>query len=585
MKLKFPSYIYIVFSLFLGSLQAYSQEITRAPYLQMLGEKSVQIRYRTNQAIISEVQISSDGKTFNRTKKSSQTNTEHLVLIDSLTASNKYFYRIRLTSTQYAGDSTYFFKTAPTIGSQEKFSVWSIGDMYPDGPYQKNVYEGFKKFIGNKYTNLFLTVGDNVYGGGTDDDFQKNFFQIYQNGPLMKQSALFPSVGNHDYDAYPKNQDHPDMAYYQSFTLPTKGELGGLASGSEAYYSFDYGNTHFICLDSYAYGKDNKRIFDGPSDQLTWLKNDLKATKQKWKVVFFHYPPYTKGTYDSDSDKSPELINLRAILPKVFDEYNVDLVLTGHSHVFERSKPLKNHYGLSSEFNKSVHWPQSSSGRYDKSANSCPYLFSSSNTDKNGVIYVVNGVGGGPGTLRYGITHPVMEYSLAGQAGSFYFEIDGNRLDAKFINEEGNVLDQFTVFKDLNLKTPSTQTINYFDKLELAATWTGEYVWSNGDKTKNIKVNPTENTVFKVSDPQNCFQESFDIKVNPPLSIQNVEESINIPYESLSIYDLLGRKTKEFKQNGTINKELISELNPGLHILIYQQNGQEKSMKIRTNSY
>ncbi len=585
MKLKFPSYIFIVFSLFLGSLQAYSQEITRAPYLQMLGEKSVQIRYRTNQAIISEVQVSSDGKTFNRTKKSSQTNTEHLVLIDSLTASNKYFYRIRLTSTQYAGDSTYFFKTAPTIGSQEKFSVWSIGDMYPDGPYQKNVYEGFKKFIGNKYTNLFLTVGDNVYGGGTDDDFQKNFFQIYQNGPLLKQSALFPSVGNHDYDAYPKNQDHPDMAYYQSFTLPTKGELGGLASGSEAYYSFDYGNTHFICLDSYAYGKDNKRIFDGPSDQLTWLKNDLKATKQKWKVVFFHYPPYTKGTYDSDSDKSPELINLRAILPKVFDEYNVDLVLTGHSHVFERSKPLKNHYGLSSEFNKSVHWPQSSSGRYDKSANSCPYLFSSSNTDKNGVIYVVNGVGGGPGTLRYGVTHPVMEYSLAGQAGSFYFEIDGNRLDAKFINEEGNVLDQFTVFKDLNLKAPSTQTINYFDKLELAATWTGEYVWSIGDKTKNIKVNPTENTVFKVSDPQNCFQESFDIKVNPPLSIQNVEESINIPFESLSIYDLLGRKTKEFKQNGTINKELISELNPGLHILIYQQNGQEKSLKIRTNSY
>jgi hypothetical protein len=585
LKLKFPSYIFIVFSLFLGSLQAYSQEITRAPYLQMLGEKSVQIRYRTNQAIISEVQVSSDGKTFNRTKKSSQTNTEHLVLIDSLTASNKYFYRIRLTSTQYAGDSTYFFKTAPTIGSQEKFSVWSIGDMYPDGPYQKNVYEGFKKFIGNKYTNLFLTVGDNVYGGGTDDDFQKNFFQIYQNGPLLKQSALFPSVGNHDYDAYPKNQDHPDMAYYQSFTLPTKGELGGLASGSEAYYSFDYGNTHFICLDSYAYGKDNKRIFDGPSDQLTWLKNDLKATKQKWKVVFFHYPPYTKGTYDSDSDKSPELINLRAILPKVFDEYNVDLVLTGHSHVFERSKPLKNHYGLSSEFNKSVHWPQSSSGRYDKSANSCPYLFSSSNTDKNGVIYVVNGVGGGPGTLRYGVTHPVMEYSLAGQAGSFYFEIDGNRLDAKFINEEGNVLDQFTVFKDLNLKAPSTQTINYFDKLELAATWTGEYVWSIGDKTKNIKVNPTENTVFKVSDPQNCFQESFDIKVNPPLSIQNVEESINIPFESLSIYDLLGRKTKEFKQNGTINKELISELNPGLHILIYQQNGQEKSLKIRTNSY
>jgi len=572
-------------SLFWGSIQAFSQQITRSPYLQMMGEKSVQIRYRTNQSIISEVQISNDGKTFTRSKKSNQSNTEHLVLIDSLTASNTYFYRIRLTATQFAGDSTYFFKTAPAIGSQQKFSVWTIGDMYPEGPYQKNVYEGFKKFTGNKYTHLFLTQGDNVYRGGSDDDFQTNFFQIYQNGPLLKQTALFPSVGNHDYDSYPKFQDFPDMAYFQNFTLPTKGELGGQASGSESYYSFDYGNTHFICLDSYAYGKDNKRIFDGPSDQLTWLKNDLKATKQLWKVVYFHFPPYTKGTYDSDSNKFPELINLRAILPKVFDENNVDLVLSGHSHVFERSKPLKNQYGLSSEFNKSVNWPQSSSGRYDKSTNSCPYLFSTGNTDKNGVIYVVNGVGGEIGAASAGAPHPVMEYSLAGQAGSFYFEIDGKRLDAKFINEEGKVLDQFTVFKDLSLKAPSTQSINYFDKLELAASWTGEYIWSNGDKTKNIKVSPTENTVFKVSDPQNCFQESFDIKVNPPLSIQNIEESIQIPFESLTIYDLLGRKTKEFKQNGTINKELISELNPGLHILIYQQNGQEKSMKIRTNSF
>ena len=193
MKLKSPSYIFIILSLFLGSLPAYSQQITRTPYLQMLGEKSVQIRYRTNQAILSEVQISSDGKTFNRIKKSSQTNTEHLILIDSLTGSNKYFYRIRLTATQFAGDSTYFFKTAPVIGSQEKFSVWTIGDMWPEGPYQKNVYEGFKKFIGNKYTNLFMTLGDNVYGGGSDSDFQKTFFK-YMKMALCSNNQHFSQV-------------------------------------------------------------------------------------------------------------------------------------------------------------------------------------------------------------------------------------------------------------------------------------------------------------------------------------------------------------------------------------------------------
>jgi phosphodiesterase/alkaline phosphatase D-like protein len=180
----------------LGSFQVFGQQITRSPFLQILGDKSVLIRYRTNQAINSEVQISSDGKTFNRIKRSTQNNNEHLVLIDSLSASNKYFYRIRLTATQLVGDSTYFFRTAPAIGSQEKFSVWSIGDMWPEGPFQKNVYEGFKKFIGNRYTNLFLTLGDNVYGGGSDDDFQKNFFDIVKEsivkfGQFIKSTTKF----------------------------------------------------------------------------------------------------------------------------------------------------------------------------------------------------------------------------------------------------------------------------------------------------------------------------------------------------------------------------------------------------------
>jgi hypothetical protein len=160
----------------------------------MLTDKSVTIRYRTNQAIISEIQLSSDGKTFNRTKKSSQSNTEHLILIDSLSASSKYFYRIRLTSTQFAGDSTYFFKTAPTIGSQEKFSVWSIGDMWPEGPYQKNVYEGFKKFIAGPFAPEFLEylrsqgrAGLKLINGGLEK--VKAAYANYQKSKILNSQS------------------------------------------------------------------------------------------------------------------------------------------------------------------------------------------------------------------------------------------------------------------------------------------------------------------------------------------------------------------------------------------------------------
>ncbi len=81
----------------------------------------------------------------------------------------------------------------------------------------------------------------------------------------------------------------PTGPYYDMFTLPAAGEAGGIASGTEAYYSFDYANIHFICLDSY----DVDRSVDGA--MLTWLEYDLVATTADWIIAFWHHPPYTKA--------------------------------------------------------------------------------------------------------------------------------------------------------------------------------------------------------------------------------------------------------------------------------------------------
>ncbi len=377
-------------------------------------------------------------------KKSSAPALDHELTIDSLSANTNYYYSVQIGNNTVELDSNYYFKTAPKTGAKTKFSFWSIGDMYP-GPQQAAVYEGFKKFRKGKYTNLFLTVGDNVYCGGTEECFQTNFFDVYQNGNILQQAGFFPSTGNHDYDGFNRDVDNPSMAYFNSFILPNKGELGGMASGSEAYYSYDYGNAHFIVLESYANGKDFKRLFDSNNIQLNWLKEDLAKNKQDWTIVYFHYPLYTKGSYDSDSN--PDIIKLRETLAPIFDQYKVDLVLTGHSHAMERSKPTQKQYGLSSTFDAAIHQPQSSSGAFDNSPNSCPYFFDASKPDKSGVIYITNGASGATSRPNGFGKHPIMFFDRKDKIGSFFAELEGNKFVGKFIDQDGLIIDQFTIFK------------------------------------------------------------------------------------------------------------------------------------------
>lgn len=565
----------VLLASFILDIQA--QNITRGPYLQMMSPSSTRIRFRTDNDSKPTILIGKSPKSLTRSIKQTTSTKEHELVLDSLSSNTRYYYQI-VTPSQTLGDSTYFFQTAPAKGAKSKFSFWSTGDMYP-GQAQLDVYEGFKKFIGNKYTNIYLTVGDNVYAGASDNDFQANFFQVYQNGPILKQSALFPSTGNHDYDISSRRQDDPTIAYFQNFTLPQKGELSGIPSNSEAYYSYDYGNTHFICLDSHAWGADNMRLFDGPSEQLNWLKKDLAANKQDWTVVYFHHPPYTKGTYDSDSNQgfNAELYNLRNILVPIFDEYHVDIVLTGHSHIFERSKPLKGLLGTSADFNPKVNWTQSSTGKYDASENSCPYMFDSNDFSKHGTVYIVNGVGGGYGNPRPDGPHVVMAYTKPYTNGSFYVEIENNRFDAKFIDASGNILDQFTIFKNLKLKPITDLTLDYGKSVDLNASWIGQYNWSTNQTSASITVNPTTSTSYQVSDPQKCFNEKYNVTVSAPLGTMDYSE---IPFDHLTIYNLQGQFIQEISHPGKVNTELMHNIPQGSYILRIVYNQQEKVLKL-----
>ena len=195
-------------------------------------------------------------------------------------------------------------------------------------------------------------LGDNAYESGLDVEYQNAVFDMYPQ--TLRQSVLWPTLGNHDGAA--ANSSLQSGPYYDMFTLPKNAEAGGSASGTEAYYSFDYGNIHFICLESF----ETSRAAN--SAMMTWLANDLAATSQEWVVAYFHHPPYSKGSHDSDLDI--EMREMRQNALPILEAGGVDLVLTGHSHSYERSFLIDGHYGSSSTFTQSMK-KDGGSGRED----------------------------------------------------------------------------------------------------------------------------------------------------------------------------------------------------------------------------
>lgn len=101
---------------------------------------------------------------------------------------------------------------------------------------------------------------------------------------------------------------------------------------------------------------------------VSWLKKDLAQTKQQWLITFFHHPPYTKGSHDSDkkSDSGGRLIETRENILPVLERAGVDLVLSGHSHMYERSELINCHYGDSSTFNQSMIRAKAKNNIYQK---------------------------------------------------------------------------------------------------------------------------------------------------------------------------------------------------------------------------
>lgn len=191
---------------------------------------------------------------------------------------------------------------AVLVNPDLRFAV--IGD---NGTGQEPQYAVARQMLKTHATTPFelvLMMGDNLYGAQRPRDFSDKFEIPY--GPLLRMGIPFyAALGNHD---------EPDNRNYQPFNM-----------SGQRYYSVARGPARFFFLDT---------NFMDP-DQVRWIDGALRGSTDDWKVVVFHHPIY------SDGDRHGPNVALRVVLEPMLIRHGVDVVFSGHEHIYERIKEQK----------------------------------------------------------------------------------------------------------------------------------------------------------------------------------------------------------------------------------------------------
>lgn len=418
---------------------AQASVVVRGPYLQMPAPDGMTIRWRTYLQTDTRVRFGTRPDVLDQVADLPQLTTEHEVRLQGLEPGTRYFYAVGSSVGDLVTGPDLYFDTSPRP-EHDKARFWVVGDSGTADAAARAVYDGYRAFAGAFDADLMLMLGDNAYPDGTDAQYQAAVFDLY--GDLLRRTPVWSCLGNHDgVSADSSAQSGP---YYDLFSFPRAAESGGMPSGTEAYFSFDHGTVHFISLDSH----ESDRSADGP--MATWLAADLQATAAEWIVAFWHHPPYSKGSHDSDTEG--RLVEMRQTFLPLLESYGVDLVLGGHSHAYERSYLLDGHYGLSTDLLPSMvlddgDGDPASSGAYAKPAGLVA---------NQGAVYVVAGSSGRVGGGSF--DHPAMHLSLP-RLGSLLLDVDGPILTGRFLGEEGlglegTVVDRFQIRKEPLVCTP-----------------------------------------------------------------------------------------------------------------------------------
>ncbi len=287
-------------------LTLYAQSITKGPYLAEPKNTSVIIRWESDLELSFVVKYGFQTN-LNNTKIAQQVgiaNNRYLyeAKITHLVPSEKYYYQV--ISDTIKSDISYFQCNVP---EDQPFTFVVTGDSRSN----VKIFSEISERVNQDNPDLIISVGDLVRNGGEFAQWEKYFFNIAKN--VINHIPFIPSVGDHE----ASKGDGDEGKLFTHFFFPHK-------DYKKLWYSYNYGDAHFVVLD-YRYPNSNEMI--------EWFKKDMSNSKSKWNFVYMHRPSYNLGGHCSAWG--------REIWPKLFTEYNIDIVFAGHSHLYERFYPVK----------------------------------------------------------------------------------------------------------------------------------------------------------------------------------------------------------------------------------------------------
>ncbi len=406
----------------------YWNDITKGPYLQNVSQTQITIMWETMESTSSRIDygITRDYDLF--VEDGTQVEI-HEIILQPLQPDTLYYYKITCDFTSKSS----FFRTSPSNDTPFRFVAYGDSRSHPDDHSQA------AQSIAAVNPNFIIHVGDMVKNGDKYNQWEEQFFEPLEY--IIDHIPIFPCLGNHE-----RNSDN----YYNLFSLPN----------NEAWYSFDYGNSHFVALDS------NKPTKSG-TKQYEWLENDLKQSQAQWKFVFFHHPPYSSGTHKSD-------ISVRRAWTPLFHKYGVDMVFSGHDHLYERSYPIASGF----------------------------------KANENPVTYIVTGGGGAE-------LHEIKEENLwtASITKIYNFsliEVFREKLVFTALDAKGNVLDTFNIQKKLGRYDDAylAAAIPY-EQIELKRTFANNVKPPNLGFIRDVDISGERASVTV----KNVFPDAIDVTV------------------------------------------------------------------------
>ena len=378
----------------------------------------------------------------------------------------EYRYRVRCNGETIAEG---YFTTRQPRGRKIRFVAF--GDNSFGDPSDRAVaYQAYRN-----NPDFIMNCGDNVYDSGLDTEYSRFFFPVYNadtsgpriGAPLLRSVPFYSVLANHDvagmnaektlyYADFTTGAD--SLAYYTNFHFPLNGpesttyptvmrgpdnriadfkQCAAARYPRMANYSYDTGDAHFLCLDSNTY--------TDPTDPAlqAWIAADLSATDARWKFVTMHHPPFNIGAHHGHEQ------HMRVLAP-IFEKHGVNIVLSGHEHNYQRTRPIRFTPGDTTKAHN-LH----SKDRVVSGEIKLDLAFDGEKQTKaDGIIYITTGAGGKylydpeynnnpekwvmaeDGNLRYTVTMVSDRHSIT------VIDLERDELRLRQIDQHGNEVDR-----------------------------------------------------------------------------------------------------------------------------------------------